>query len=156
MLKTEVKFEQTGTRPFKGKIDAIIGHDLGNVLNNTVMEELIASANDLRNEMIRSMEKSPATGRRYRRTKDNRYHTASSPYNPPRRDYGNLIISLIPDIREDEVEVGSIIEDPPYPFYLEEGTKYMKPRPWADPALETIQPKMESNIARAIAASTGM
>ena len=156
MIKIEVKFEETGKKPFKGKLDAIISHDLAKAMNDSVMEELIASAHDLRNEMAWSMEKSSATGKRYKRTKDNRYHTASSPYNPPRRDFGNLIVSLIPDVRQDEVEVGSIIEDPPYPFYLEEGTKKMKPRPWADPALEKISPMMENNIAKAIAASTGM
>ena len=59
------------------------------------------------------------------------------------------------DIREDEIEVGSIITDPPYPFYLEEGTRYMKPRPHMGPTLEKILHPMESNIARAIAASVG-
>lgn len=158
MFDVKVDFEETGNDPFRGRLAGIVETKLARKITDSIMEEFIASASDFRNEMIQSMEHSPKTGRRYLRTKDNRWHTASSPYNPPRPDSGDLIRSLAEiDIRTEdmEVEVGSDITDPPYPFYLEEGTVKMRPRPFIGPALEKILPPMESNIAIAIARSTG-
>lgn len=153
MIKTEVKFEEYGKKPFKGRLDTIISFDLAKVMNEAVMTELIAGANDLRNKMIVSIQKSPKTGRKYKRGQ--RWHTASSPMNPPRSDYGNLIGSFEMEASEKGVEVGSIIEDPPYPFYLEKGTKFMEPRPFMEPALEEISPRLETDIAKAIIDSVG-
>lgn len=153
MIRTEVKFEEHGKKPFKGKLSNIISFDLAKVMNESVMTELITGANDLRNNMIISMQKSPKTGRRYKRGR--RWHTASSPMNPPRPDYGGLIGSFEMEASEKGVEVGSIIEDPPYPFYLEKGTKKMDPRPFMEPALEDISPKLETDIAKAIIDSVG-
>ena len=49
-----------------------------------VVDELIASGEELRNEMILSMRNTPKTGRVYRR--GNKTHIASSPGNPPAID----------------------------------------------------------------------
>ena len=47
-----------------------------------------------------------------------------------------MVKSVIFDVRSMEVEVGSIITNPPYPRMLEEGTSEMGPRPWLWPAIE--------------------
>jgi len=116
---------------------------------------LVKGAMDTRNEMITSMQNSPATGRKYpSRRNDGTMHTASSPYFPPRPDTGDLIASIIPDVREDklEVEVGSIINEPPYPIYLEKGSEStnLEPRPYAWDALEKIFPQIKDDIINVI------
>lgn len=152
-IKTEVKFEESGKEPFRGKLETIISFDLAEAMNEAVMEELVKGANDLRNRMITSIQHSPKTGRIYKRGK--KWHIASSSPNPPRSDIGNLLASFDMDASEKGVEVGSIITDPPYPFYLEKGTKKMKPRPFMEPALDFIAPGLETDIMKAILDSIG-
>jgi hypothetical protein len=125
---------------------------LSSKLIPSLFEILVDGAMKTRNEMITSMENSPPLGRKYpSRKKGKKWHIASLPGNPPRVDTGNLIASIIPDIREDEleVEVGSILFDPPYPLILEQpkedGVRLL-PRPYVWPALE----KIKNDIMKAI------
>ena len=120
---------------------------------------LVDNALKTRNTMIKSMEESPPLGRTYRsRKKGKMWHIASAPGYPPRVDTGDLIASIIPDVREGEleVEVGSIITSPPYPSYLEKGvdplygTQLILPRPYAWPALEAVVPEIKNDITKAI------
>ena len=117
-----------------------------------VRQELIAGAMEMRNEIIMSMRNSPETGKLYRIGTNKRgkgvYHRASSPGFPPRPNTGRLINSILMNVRIMEVEVGSIITNPPYPVYLEEGTSRMRPRPWLQPAIDKWQPKINMNIRR--------
>ena len=113
-----------------------------------ILKELIIGANNIRNEAILSMKNSPPTGKRYKR--GSKWHIASSPGNPPRVDTGNLIGSIIMDARHNEVEVGSIITDPPYPIYLEEGTDKMAPRPWLEPAFDKNKGKIQRGVLQAV------
>ena len=128
---------------------------------------------EIRNRIINSMESTPKTGRLYtwrgahpgeepdyclwigghlvpvkKRWKP---HTASSSDNPPAIDIGNLKQSIQMDSRlPGEIEVGSILSQPPYPFYLEKGTTRMKKRPWLEPAVESLTPKIEKDTAERI------
>uniref|UniRef100_A0A6M3IUY4 Putative tail protein n=1 Tax=viral metagenome TaxID=1070528 RepID=A0A6M3IUY4_9ZZZZ len=114
-------------------------------------QELVIGANELRNRIINSMDTTPKTGRTYPRWGGKKFHIASSPGNPPAVDTGNLKQSIIMDARlPGEVEVGSTITEPPYPAYLEEGTSRMAARPWLEPALDAVTPRIEENIKQRI------
>lgn len=112
-----------------------------------MMDLLVVSANNIRNDMITGMETTPKTGNRYRRRKGV-YHTASSPGNFPAVDSGDLVSSIIMDARFTEVEVGSIITYPAYPKFLEFRTARMKKRPWVKPVYDTQKPKIEKAVNR--------
>ena len=109
--------------------------------------ELIIGANKIRNTVILSMKNTPKTGRYYRRGKSGKYHIASSPGNPPAIDYGELVRSIMFDVQDWEMEVGSF-GGAPYAPFLEEGTfgksvgrsggqiGNVAPRPFLAPAVE--------------------
>lgn len=125
-------------------------------INDNVIAALVDSANDLRNEMIDSMEKSPPTGYKYK--VGGKIHTASSPGYPPRRMNGDLIASFDLDIDpiKGTVEVGSNITNPPYPKYLEEGVGspsevyFIAARPYMQPAVNKLKPQMEKRVLDAL------
>jgi len=135
-------------------------------LKKNIFGILVEGAMETRNEMIESMKSSPPIGRKYPSKANSAIiHTASAPGYPPRPDMENLIASIIPDVRENEmeVEVGSIINNPPYPVFLEEpkgktdwsnlqalSKQQLLPRPFAWPALEKQGKVIESKIMQAI------
>lgn len=100
-----------------------------------VSKELAIGAIDIRNTIIKSMRDTPKTGKHYRRGKGGKVHITSSPGNPPAIDYGELVRSIMFDLRDMEVEIGSI-GGAPYSVFLEEGTDKMGARPWLAPAVE--------------------
>lgn len=63
-----------------------------------------------------------------------RHHHPSIPGSAPAPDNGDLMRSITHDVSSKDGQsvghVGSIINNPPYPVYLEYGTTKMKPRPW--------------------------
>ena len=114
-----------------------------------ITRRLAIGANDIRNTIILSMRNTPReTGKHYRRGKN--IHIASSPGNPPAIDSGDLIKSILFDVRPMEIEVGSIIDIPPYPRYLEEGTEKMKARPWLEPAVEKHHKEIINDIGESV------
>ena len=73
-----------------------------------------------------------------------RGHHPSLPGNAPAVDSGLLRQSVTHSIELDGKNnvtgyVGSVINDPPYPLYLEFGTSKMKPRPWLSAAVIKCQ-----------------
>ena len=60
-------------------------------------------------------------------------HIASAPGEPPAPDTGNLLNSVVEDIRTLEGEVGVTAA---YGAFLEEGTATIEPRPWLAPSAE--------------------
>jgi hypothetical protein len=125
-------------------------------INDNVIDVLVESASDIRNEMIDSMESSPPIGRSYKR--GGKTHIASAPGYPPRRDSGDLQGSFELDINESDgtVEIGSVIRNPDYPMFLEKGfgdtasVYFMAPRPYMQPAVDKYKPIMEDRVMRAI------
>lgn len=125
-------------------------------VQRALQKEVTRMGIDIRNNAIRSMRKTPKTGRKYRSTKQRGiYHTASSPGYPPAVDTGDLIRSIVMDVRgsqitDFEVEVGSNITNPKnrYPRWLEEGTKFMDARPWLEPAVEVAKRKFYTTVRR--------
>jgi len=116
------------------KLDKI-GKKLANVgseIPGSVTRELVIGANDIRNTIITSMQRDKKTGLPYRRGKN--IHIASAPGESPAVDFGELLRSIMFDVREMEVEVGNLA-GAPYGGFLEEGTENMEPRPWLHPAV---------------------
>lgn len=69
-------------------------------------------------------------------------HHPSFPDGAPAPDTGTLMRSITHDVKVFTTfktvtgRVGSVINNPPYPAYLEHGTSRMAPRPWLRPALD--------------------
>jgi len=124
---------------------------------------------DIRNDSIRSMRKTLRVTRykaglsrrkgkavTFNWMRGGKVHIPSSPGNPPAVDTGDLVRSIKVDTRQGmvltdfEVEVGSNISKPPYPRWLEEGTKRMKPRPWLWPAVMRADRKFGVGIRSTI------
>lgn len=99
---------------------------------NPITQELAIGASNIRNTIITSMQRDKKTGKKYRRGK--KEHQASAPGEAPAVDYGELLRSIMFDVREMEVEVGNEA-GAPYGKFLEEGTKHIEPRPWLEPAV---------------------
>jgi hypothetical protein len=78
-------------------------------------------------------------------------HRASAPGEAPAIDSGEMSSRLFIDPRKNEIEFGSLSENPPYPLWLEEGTKNMSARPWLEPVLKRFEPKIEKRLADIIA-----
>lgn len=116
----------------------------------TIQGIIDSSAQNIRNNAIRSIKNSPATGRTYKRGGIS--HTASSAGNPPKTDTGRLVGSISASVGELEAEIGAYVE---YATYLEFGTRNMSARPFMFPALEqerkTFVRKMDNAIKDAIA-----
>jgi hypothetical protein len=76
-----------------------------------------------------------------------RKHHPSKPGYAPASDMGTMIRSITHsvEINGETVfgRVGSVLKDPPYPAYLENGTVYIAPRPWLLPAVDTIRPQVK-------------
>lgn len=127
---------------------------LGRYARGRVMDELTSGAIEIRNEIVMSMRNSPAAGKRYRIGTNKRgkgvYHRASAPGNPPRPNSGDLIRSIVMDVRWIEVEVGSDITKPAYPAILEKGSPKtgLLPRPWLKPAVDRWLPRINFNMRR--------
>jgi hypothetical protein len=63
-------------------------------------------------------------------------HTASAPGMPPASDSGQLLASIGHELEVRDTVVGVVHADKKYAVYLEDGTRYMAPRPFMKPALE--------------------
>ena len=107
------------------------------------------SGNEIRNTIIRSMSDSPPDpSKRYKRTKGGKYHNPSFPGNAPRRDSGRLVASIQSVTEGNDIRVGALAtanDGVPlkYAKWLEFGTKKLKPRPWLQPAVDKVLPKMK-------------
>lgn len=119
-------------------------------INDSLHETTVAVVNDIRNEIVTKMENTPKAPWSYRRTKSGKRHHPSLPGYPPAKDSGNLVASIVPDDRWPEVEVGSILTDPPYPEYLEKGTSRMAARPVWEPTLDEMHDRIENDLMEAI------
>lgn len=102
---------------------------------------LVQGANRIRNNMINRMRRTPKTGKRYKRGK--RWHIASSEGNAPAVDTGQLLRSIVMDVRIDEVEVG-VRGGAPYAIFLEDPE--ILNRPFLTPAIEEEVPEIERKI----------
>lgn len=151
------------------EIDTII-EDNGNLVaklnkwpvefNDTVIQELLRIANDMRNYIIKEMKNSPPDyskklirqGTRYKvNAKNRKYHYSSYKGNFPRIDSGRLVGSINVEKLPDGVGVGSVINGKEvinYAKYLEDENKLN--RPFLKPTLKHFEPTIEKRLMRAI------
>jgi len=110
-----------------------------------VTRELVIGANDIRNTIIDSMQRGKKTGKKYRRGK--KEHQASAPGEAPAVDYGELLRSIMFDVREMEVEVGNEA-GAPYGKFLETGTEDIEPRPWLEPSVAKYKEEIIKSVGK--------
>jgi len=108
--------------------------------------ELAIGASNIRNTIITSMMREKKTGLPYRRGKN--IHIASAPGEPPAVDFGELVRSIVYDVRNMEIEVGNE-GGAPYGKFLEKGTENIEPRPWLEPAVDKHFDDIFSNVGQA-------
>lgn len=137
-----------------------------------ITRRLAIGANDIRNTMVLEIMRGAKTGKIYlweaadEKDKDiigfmpggggkwsfpirkrDKPHQASAPGEAPATDKGELVKSLTFDVRNMEIEIGSE-GGAPYAEYLEEGTPYMKARPFLMPAVEKHQDEIVNDIGQ--------
>ena len=103
--------------------------------SNDAKRVLVDVANDIRNDIIRRMARTPKRGRQYKRGR--KIHIASSPWQYPAVDRAELLRAIIYDTGRRHVEIGAEA-GAGYADYLEEGTRFMKPRHWLGRSVNRI------------------
>lgn len=114
-------------------------------IKDAVGKEVVATAVELRSDVVKSIQRGPASGRTYKKSNPTRTHTASAPGEPPMSDTGRLANSIEFDkVGPLTATVGSNLD---YALWLEYGTASMNfaggvggPRPFMRPAVERIKP----------------
>jgi HK97 gp10 family phage protein len=112
---------------------------------------VLATAIEMRADIVTSIQRGPASGVTYKKSNPTRTHTASAPGQPPMSDTGRLANSITFDRLGDlTATVGSALN---YAPWLEYGTSRMAARPFFRPAVERMRPiyigKLEDIIRRA-------
>lgn len=112
---------------------------------------VLATAIEMRADIVTSIQRGPASGVTYRKTNPTRTHTASAPGQAPMSDTGRLANSITFDrVGDLTATVGSALN---YAPWLEYGTSRMAARPFFRPAIERMRPiyigKLEDIIRRA-------
>lgn len=117
---------------------------------NAVNDVLLENGFEMRNHIITEMRDTPKAPWSYPRTRSGKVHHPSMPYNFPAIDFGWLVEHILVDNGDGWIEIGAEIQDPPYPFFLEEGTVKMEPRPWLRPTVDQFASKIENDVAKTI------
>jgi hypothetical protein len=112
-----------------------------------VADAVTATGLELRGDVVKRIQRGPATGRTYQRRGVT--HTASAPGQAPATDTGRLagVGVLFEQVGPVSVTVGSPLV---YAAYLEYGTTRMAPRPAWRPAVEAMTPKFRNRLLRAL------
>lgn len=112
---------------------------------------VLATAIEMRADIVTSIQRGPASGVTYKKSNPTRTHTASAPGQAPMSDTGRLANSITFDrVGDLTATVGSNLN---YAPWLEYGTSRMAARPFFRPAVERMRPiyigKLEDIIRRA-------
>lgn len=116
---------------------------------------VVATAIELRADIVTSIQRGPASGRVYEKYNPRRTHKASAPGQPPMSDTGRLANNIYFERLGDlTAAVGSTLI---YAVYLEYGTSTMNfargvggPRPFFRPAIEKMRPKFRDKLEVAL------
>ena len=124
---------------------------LSDDLRREVGQVVSGAALEMRNDIVSSLDRGPASGVTYKKSNPTRTHTASAPGQPPMTDTGRLANSITFDRLGDLTAVVGTKVD--YAPHLEYGTSRMAARPFFRPAVERMRPKyigkLEDIIRRA-------
>lgn len=122
--------------------------NMSDEVRGNVSKAVIGTAMELRRDVVKSIQRGPASGRTYQKYNPRRTHTASAPDQPPMSDTGRLANSITFDKIDDlTASVGSAIA---YAAYLEYGTSRMAARPYFRPAVQRIEDKFNDRLEAAI------
>lgn len=124
---------------------------LSDDLREEAGKAVLATAVEMRADIVTSIQRGPASGRTYKKSNPTRTHTASALGQPPMSDTGRLANSITFDrVGDLTATVGSALN---YAPWLEYGTSRMAARPFFRPAIERMRPiyigKLEDIIRRA-------
>lgn len=111
-----------------------------------VSQALEATAIEALTDVRKAIQGPPKTGRVYKR--GNVSHRASAPGEAPATDLGQLVISTyFTRVDSLTVAIGSNLDSA---FFLEFGTRNIKPRPSWGPAAERAAPRLQQRVERVI------
>jgi len=117
-------------------------------IRDAAAQTVKASALELRGDVVKSIQRGPASGRTYQKYNPRRTHTASAPGQPPMSDTGRLANSIEFDqLGPLTATVGSRLA---YAVHLEYGTRHMAQRPFFRPAVERMRAKFQRRLEAAI------
>ena len=113
-----------------------------NTIGDWVAKELTYGGNEIRNTILRSMRATDTGYRKYHRG-GKKWHYSSYPYTPPTIDFGHLLKSIMYDVGDLWMRVGSEAHEAPHGLFMEKGVKkegsdfewLVAPRPWLTPAV---------------------
>lgn len=128
---------------------AMVG--LEDKVNGAVSDAIAETALAIKAEVVARIQRGPATGRIYKKTKPKRTHQASAPGEAPMTDLGDLAGSVDDDISPMAATVGSRLA---YAAYLEHGTRRMAARPVWRPVAEKQGKEFRKRVVDNIAEVT--
>lgn len=113
-----------------------------------VARVVTSTAINLRADVVKRIQRGPASGAVYIKTNPNRTHTASAPGQSPASDTGRLANSI--EFDQVNVMTATVGSKLVYAAALEFGTEHIEPRPAWVPAVEKITPKFMSQLRAAL------
>lgn len=117
-------------------------------IQSAVGDAVQATAVELRADVVRRIQRGPASGITYVKYNPSRTHIASAPGEAPATDTGRLANSITFDrVGALSATVGSELA---YAAALEFGTSRIDPRPAWVPAVEQMRPRFMARLERAI------
>lgn len=111
---------------------------------------LITSATDTQKKSISGIQRGPATGRTYNKTRPKRTHRASAPGQYPQTDLGTLVKNIT--FKKDgnlNYSVGSR-KGAPHGYFLEMKSPAKGGRPWLSRSFEEMKASLNAQIKRII------
>lgn len=106
------------------------------------------TAQNVRNDAIKLVQRPSASGETYRKYNPRRDHTASAPGSPPNTDTGILAGSI--RATETGTPTATVEAQAEYAKWLEFGTFRTAARPFMTPAVESNRKQYKKDIAKAI------
>jgi HK97 gp10 family phage protein len=145
-----LEFEVKGSNTIRLKLEKMTSNSV-----KAVQKELSKLGLEIVTFIRLGMKNSPPdTSKKYLRQKGRGiYHHPSFAGNFPRIDSGNLIKNITYHTTMRGLTAGDINRTP-YAIFLEEGTKYMKPRPFLKPTWEHFRPIIPNRLMEAIKRNT--
>lgn len=123
----------------------------GEAADKYVADVVNGTAQNIRTNAIKSIQRGPKTGIVYDKTGPRRTHQASAPGQPPASDTGRLANSITAEI---DGKQATITAETEYAAPLEFGTRTIEPRPFMVPAMEQERPKFDARLQKIVDAGT--
>lgn len=123
---------------------------------------LVVEGNNLRNYIIQSMRDTQRATWFRKVTKSGQIHNPSMPGSQPAIDKGGLVRSIMYDVENNQLKVGSIAGtcvakgERSYAEILETSKNTKMKRPWLEPAVKANEDRIYKNIEVAIKKGIGL